>query len=99
MFTRGVRCAYTCEILEGTDGKPIFKVISEEDQENPIIRNSCTGCWIYICHKVNDLAEHKKVKVTISGTDRFGLLEPNVQRYLEELPGAEKCTKYKFKYR
>lgn len=48
---------------------------------------------------MNDLQEHKKQKVTISGTDRFGLLDPNIARYLEELTNAEKCTKYKFKYR
>jgi len=46
MFTKGKRCGYTCEILEGQDGKPIFKVVSEEDPENPIIKSSCTGCWV-----------------------------------------------------
>lgn len=40
----------------------------------------------------------KKEKVTISGTERFGLLEPNVVRLLEELTNADKCTKYVFKY-
>jgi hypothetical protein len=30
MFKKGVRCKYRCEILEG-DGKPVYKVISEED--------------------------------------------------------------------
>lgn len=47
MFTKGKRCQYTCEILEGSDGKPLFKVTSEEDVDNPIIKNSCTGCWVY----------------------------------------------------
>ena len=46
MFTKGKRCQYTCEILEGSDGKPLFKVTSEEDVDNPIIKNSCTGCWV-----------------------------------------------------
>jgi hypothetical protein len=46
---------------------------------------------------VNQLQDIKKDKVTISGTERFGLLEPNVVRLLEDLPNAEKCTKYKFK--
>ena len=85
--------------MEGSDDKPLFKVISSEDPSNPIIKNSCTGCWVHICQKVNDLQEHKKSKVTISGTDRFGLLDPNVARYLEELPNSEKCIKYKFKHR
>ncbi len=37
--------------------------------------------------------------MTISGTERFGLLEPNIVKLLEELPGADKCYKYNFKYR
>lgn len=45
------------------------------------------------------MQEHKKDKVTISGTERFGLLESNVIRLLEDLDNAEKCTRYKFKYR
>lgn len=48
MFTKGKRCQYTCEILEGNDGKPLFKVVCEEDVENPIIKSSCTGCWVIV---------------------------------------------------
>lgn len=54
---------------------------------------------MYICQRVNQLQEVKKDKVTISGTERFGLLEPNVTRLLEDLSDAEKCSKYKFKYK
>lgn len=99
MFEKGKRVQYTNEILEGPDGKPLYRVTSSEDPDNPIVRDSSTGCWVYICIKVNDLADVKKTKVTISGTERFGLLEPNICRILEHLENAEKCTKYKFKYR
>lgn len=37
--------------------------------------------------------------MTISGTERFGLLEPNIVKLLEELPNAEKCTRYNFKFK
>ena len=37
--------------------------------------------------------------MTISGTDRFGLLEPNIVKLLEELPGADLCSKYNFKFK
>jgi len=50
-----------------------------------------------VCNRVNQLQEVKKEKVTISGTERFGLLEHNVVRLLEDLVQSEKCTKYKFK--
>lgn len=59
MFTRGVRARYTCEILEG-DGKPIYKVTPEEDPTNSIMKDSSTGCWVYICNRVNQLQEVKK---------------------------------------
>eukprot|EP01016_Furgasonia_blochmanni_P047724 TRINITY_DN7041_c0_g1_i5.p1 TRINITY_DN7041_c0_g1~~TRINITY_DN7041_c0_g1_i5.p1 ORF type:complete len:195 (+),score=62.95 TRINITY_DN7041_c0_g1_i5:68-586(+) len=98
MFTRGVKAEYSCEIIDGGE-KPIYKVTSNEDQENPIIKDSSTGCWVHVLQRVNDLQEVKKAKVTISGTERFGLLEPNVVRVLEYLPNAEKCSKYKFKHR
>lgn len=96
MFNKGQRAKYRCEILEG-EGRPIYKVIPEEDSDNPIIKDSSTGCWVHICQRVNNLQDVKKEKVTISGTERFGLLEQNVVRLLEDLPEAEKCTKYKFK--
>ncbi|KRX05591.1 hypothetical protein PPERSA_12769 [Pseudocohnilembus persalinus] len=99
MFNKGQKCNYHCEIMEGSDGRPLYKVISEEDPSNPIIKDSSTGCWVYICQKVNNLQEFKKDKVTISGTDRFGLLDSNVIRLLENMENAEKCTRYKFKFR
>jgi hypothetical protein len=54
---------------------------------------------VHICSRVNDLQDVKKDKVTISGTERFGLLEPKVVRLLEDLPAADQCLKYKFKFR
>lgn len=99
MFNRGQRAEYTCEILEGVDNKPLYRVTCSEDPDNPIVRDSSSGCWVYICNRINDIAEVKKQKVTISGTERFGLLEPNVVKILEYLPDAEKCYKYKFKHR
>ena len=98
MITKGARANYTCEIIEG-DGRPIYKVTPEEEPDRPIIKDSSTGCWVNICQRVNQLQDVKKEKVTISGTERFGLLEPNVVRLLEDLVNSEKCSKYKFKYK
>ena len=52
MIHKGGRCDYICEILEG-DGKPLFRVTSEEDKDHPIVRDSCSGCWLYVCERVN----------------------------------------------
>jgi len=93
----GEKTYYTCEILEGPDKKPKYKIISDEEPNNVIVKDSSTGCWVYVCKRVNNLKEVRKNKVTISGTERFGLLENNVVRLLEHLPNSEKCLKYNFK--
>lgn len=66
----------------------MYRVTSSEDADHPIIRESSSGCWHHISSRVNDLQDVKKEKVTISGTERFGLLEPNVIKLLESLPDA-----------
>jgi hypothetical protein len=43
----GERCRYICEILDGGQ-KPQFKVTPLDDEENPILRDSSTGCWVRI---------------------------------------------------
>ena len=40
---------------------------------------------------------NKRNKVTISGTERFGLCENNVVKLLQGLPNAEKCSRYVMK--
>ncbi len=41
----GDRALYTCEILDGGN-KPIYKITPHEDPDNPIIKESSTGCWV-----------------------------------------------------
>ena len=96
MFNLGQRAKYTCEILDGGT-KPKYQLTSSEDPNNPIIKESSTACWSYVCNKINDLQVRKRKKVTVSGTERFGLCEPKVIRLLESLPGVDKCAKYEKK--
>ncbi len=96
MKNKGVKCEYLCEISEG-EGKPLYRVASSEDQDNPVIRNSSTECWKYIFDKVNQISNFKKEKMPISGTERFGLLDPIVISLIENLPNANQCKKYIFK--
>ena len=96
MFHLDQRAKYTCEILDGGN-KPLYKLTSSEDPNNPIIRDSSTACWSYVCNKINDLQDKKRKKVTVSGTERFGLCERNVVKLLQSLPGADKCPKYEKK--
>ena len=88
----GERMQYLCEIFDG-GAKPLFKVTPMEngvpDESQAIDRDSCTGSWIVICNKVNDLQKSRRSKVTVSGTDRFGLWDPNVIKLIHNLPGAD----------
>jgi hypothetical protein len=94
MFKLGERAHYTSEILDG-GLKPMYKLIPHEDPDHPIIKESSTGCWIVVCNKINELHKtNKREKVTISGTERFGLCENTVVKLLQSLENAEKCTKY-----
>lgn len=56
IFERDKKCIYRCEILDGGE-KPIYKVTCSEDPDNPIIRDTSTGCWVHICKLVDGLAE------------------------------------------
>mmetsp|Transcript_35646 Transcript_35646/g.6417 ORF Transcript_35646/g.6417 Transcript_35646/m.6417 type:complete len:101 (+) Transcript_35646:1961-2263(+) len=91
MFDCGERMRYMCEILDGGP-KPLFRVtpMQGEDlmEDHSIVKDSSTGCWIVICNKVNELQKNRRSKVTVSGTERFGLWDPNVVKLIRELPGA-----------
>ena len=89
----GERCQYMCEILDG-GSKPLYKVTSMDEPNNPIMKDSSTGCWIDICKKLNDISGNRRMNVTVSGPERFGLADLNVIRILQTLPNAEKCSKY-----
>lgn len=90
------RGLYTCEILDGGE-KPIFKLTPHEDKENPIIKDTCTGCWIIVCNRINDIQQNRKSKVTISGTERFGLCDLNISKHFQSFPEIKYCKKYKMK--
>ena len=44
-ITLGLRCQYISEILDG-GSKPQFRVTPGDDPDNPIVRDSSTGCWV-----------------------------------------------------
>lgn len=96
MFRLGERTHYICEILDG-GSKPNYSVTSMDDQVNSLVRESSTGCWIDICKRINELQGNKRSTVTVSGPERFGLADPNVIRLMQQLPGAELCTKYQYR--
>ena len=97
MFSLDRRAEYTCEILDGGQ-KPQYKVTSNEDPEHPIIKDSSTACWSVVGNAINKLQGNKRKKVTISGTERFGLCDSKVSKLLANLPNADKVIKQMSKY-
>ena len=97
MFNLQNRAEYTCEILDGGE-KPKYKLTCSEDNEHPIICDSSTACWSYVGNAINELQGNKKKKVTISGTERFGLCDSKVARLLSTLPNADKVIKQMSKF-
>ena len=97
MFSLQNRAEYTCEILDG-GAKPQYKLTSNEDVNNPIIKDSSTGCWNVVGNRINELQGNKRKKVTISGTERFGLCDPKVVRLISSLPNADKVIKQMSKF-
>lgn len=41
-------CEYHSEILDGGE-RPLFKVTSSEDPDNPIIKESSSSAWLVVC--------------------------------------------------
>lgn len=91
-----IKALYTCEILDGGE-KPLFKVTFENEEDNSIIKDTCTACWIIICNKINDIIQNRKGKVTISGTERFGLADATVVKLIQNQPEFKLLSKYKAK--
>ena len=87
---------YICEILDGGD-KPQFKLVSEEEPDNPVVKESPTACWQVFYKKINSLLNNKKNKINVNGDEKFGLCDNQVIQYLQQLPNVEKCINYKIK--
>ena len=76
----------------------MFRVTSSEEPDNPIVKESTSGCWLEFAKKIEVLQNLRKGgKVTVSGPDRYGLQEQSVVKLIQQLPNADKCKKYIFK--
>ena len=82
MFNLGGRAEYINEIYED-NGKCMFKTTCEEDNQNPIIRDNCSGIWLEIIKRINIVTQARKgEKLTISGPHMFGISEYAVNKVL-----------------
>ncbi|CAG8744232.1 11387_t:CDS:2, partial [Dentiscutata heterogama] len=85
------RTTYTSEILDGGD-TPIFQVTAEDQPGRKFSASSSSGVWKKILDEIN--IQGVPSKTHASGPEMLGLSHLGITKYIQELPGAEKCTKY-----
>ncbi|RHZ67830.1 hypothetical protein Glove_299g45 [Diversispora epigaea] len=85
------RTTYTSEILDGGDN-PIFQVTAEDQPGRKFAASSSSGVWKKILDEIN--VQGVPSKTHASGPEMLGLSHLGITKYIQELPGAEKCTKY-----
>ncbi|CAG8749801.1 32765_t:CDS:10 [Gigaspora margarita] len=83
------RTTYTSEILDGGD-TPI--VTAEDQPGRKFSASSSSGVWKKILDEIN--IQGVPSKTHASGPEMLGLSHLGITKYIQELPGAEKCTKY-----
>lgn len=85
------RTTYTSEILDGGDN-PIFQVTAEDQPGRKFSASSSSGVWKKILDEIN--VQGVPSKTHASGPEMLGLSHLGITKYIQELSGAEKCTKY-----
>lgn len=85
------RVKYTSKIVDGGD-KPLFVVIAEDDQENPITSHSPSAAWRVALKRI--ALKTGNEKIAVSGALRFGLSHPTVLSLIRELPNADSNLDY-----
>uniref|UniRef100_A0A1D1ZF79 Transforming growth factor beta regulator 1 n=1 Tax=Anthurium amnicola TaxID=1678845 RepID=A0A1D1ZF79_9ARAE len=85
------RTTYTSEILDGGD-TPIFQVTAADQPGRKFSASSSSGVWKKILDEIN--CQGVPSKTHASGPEMLGLSHLGITKYIQELPGAEKCTKY-----
>jgi len=88
------KCKYHCEILE-MNNKPFFKVIPEDDPDNPVMGYSASKAWKQILDRVNSAKKDEAKRSSVSGPEYFGYGNRVVADVISKLPGADRCLKYK----
>jgi F/Y-rich N-terminus/F/Y rich C-terminus len=90
------RTVYTSEILDAGD-QPLFLLVSHEQPDKPIIRDTPSGAWAEVGKRVGAMRSERSGRVVntqLSGPEMFGFGLPTVAKLIQEMPGAEACHRY-----
>lgn len=86
---------YVSEICQDPQtGKVLFKVYEKTNPTERIWTDSTTsGVWKKVKEQKESSGADPK-KVSISGPGFFGLADPQVRHWIEQMPGAKECKRY-----
>lgn len=87
------RTIYTNEICDGGHG-PMFRVTPDDAPDLAVEHDSASGAWVAIEQGVLECRGIKRDKVTVRGTEMFGLSHSIVSMLIQELPNVDKCVRF-----
>ncbi|CAO3679799.1 unnamed protein product [Umbelopsis ramanniana] len=85
---------YTCTIEDGGDA-PQFRITPEDAKEEELVSGTATGVWTTVVKRANQI-RHRDVSNSVSGPEYFGFAHPTIAKMIQDLPGAERCGRYKW---
>ncbi|KAH8551223.1 F/Y rich C-terminus-domain-containing protein [Umbelopsis sp. PMI_123] len=91
LTTPSKKTGYISEILDGGNA-PIFQVTPEDSPTNVFSGASASGVWKQLLDQIASLGVTAKTHA--SGPEMLGLSNLAVTKAIQELPDADKCTRY-----
>ncbi|ORX90517.1 hypothetical protein K493DRAFT_339943 [Basidiobolus meristosporus CBS 931.73] len=91
MLDGNKKTTYVSEILDGGEA-PVFQVTAEDQPGRKFVANSASGVWKQVLDEI--MAKGFGAKTHASGPQLYGINNLGITKHIQELPGAEKCSKY-----
>ncbi|KAJ1910612.1 hypothetical protein IWQ60_010563 [Tieghemiomyces parasiticus] len=86
----------TCTILDGGEA-PEFQIVADDMlEEPPFTGPSSSNVSSAVLKKINAV-RNRDVGSSVSGPDFFGLTNHTIRMMIQDLPNADKCSRYIFK--
>lgn len=72
-----------------------FRITPEDAKEEELVSGTATGVWTTIVKRANTIRQ-RDVSNSVSGPEYFGFAHPTIAKMIQDLPGAERCGRYKW---
>ena len=93
----GQKSEYLCEILDNGDA-PSFRITALDEHDNPtqdvFEASSASGAWKKVTDAIKTLPDAGQSRTHASGPQLFGFSLLPIVKVVQELPGAEQCSRY-----